>query len=199
MRARDVMTRPVVSVTGGTTVWDAITLLTERGFAGVPVVDEVGRVVGVFTESDAMRVTRPDGTGVADRDVLVSSAMTVPVEVAGPADDVASLATRMLTDQLRCLPIVEEGYLVGVVSRRDLLRTLVHDDDIVLAHVRALLDDYTGSRRRWDVGVVDGEVSVMGEFADDADREVIGALVRTVTGVRTVNLHSRGVSLAWTD
>jgi len=199
MRARDVMSRPVVTVTGATTVWDAITLLTERGFAGMPVVDEVGRVVGVFTELDAMRVTRPDGTGIADRGVLVSSAMTVPVEVAGPADDVTVIANRMLADRLRCLPIVEEGYLVGVVSRRDLLRTLVHDDDILLAHVRALLDDYAGSRRHWDVGVEDGAVTVVGELADDAERAVIGALVRTVTGVRAVDVSSRGVSLAWTD
>ena len=55
MRARDVMIRPVVSVDTRSTVRDAVTVLTEHGFAAVPVVDDGDQVVGIFSESDGLR------------------------------------------------------------------------------------------------------------------------------------------------
>ncbi|HEU5469294.1 MAG TPA: CBS domain-containing protein [Actinophytocola sp.] len=189
MKARDLMSRPVISVRPDDTVREAVTRITEHGFAALPVVDEGGQVVGVFSESDAVRVTMRAGDGADHRGDLVSTAMSSPVEVVTPGTDIATVAERMLAGRLRCLPVVEEGLLVGVVARRDLLRTLLRDDDVITANVRALLDDYAGSRRRWTVEVTGGAVVIGGEFADDAERAVVAALAHTAAGVTAVELR----------
>lgn len=196
MRTRDVMSRPVVSVDPRTTVREATILLTEHGFAAVPVVDDGGRVIGIFSESDALRAEGgPEG-----RDAPVTTAMATPVEVVGPATDLAVVAERMLARRLRCLPVVEEGLLIGVVARRDLLRTMIRDDDVIKGNVRRLLDDYAGSRRHWTVEVAEGAVSVSGDFADEAERSVVAALARTVSGVTAVELLiTTPVSIGWDD
>jgi CBS domain-containing protein len=201
MKARDVMSRPVVSVQSETTVADAITILTQKGFGAVPVVDDLGRVIGIFSESDALRAsTGPPADRVNHRAQPVSVTMTTPVEVIGPNADVATVAEQMLSGRLRCVPVVESGILIGVVARRDLLRTMVRDDDVVAANVRALLDDYAGSRRRWTVKITDGAVVIGGEFADQAERAVVTALARTIAGVTTVEVRpTTGVSLGWGD
>jgi CBS domain-containing protein len=182
MRALDIMSRPVVTVDTQSTVRDAVTALTEHGFAAVPVVDDGDRVVGIFSESDGLRAERR-------REDPVTTAMTTPVEVTAPDADVAVIAERMLAGRLRSLPVVEEGLLVGIVARRDLLRTMVRTDDVITANVRGLLDQYAGIRRHWAVEVADGRVTVTGDFADPAERSLVGALVRTVGGVTAVTLR----------
>ncbi|HEU5471232.1 MAG TPA: CBS domain-containing protein [Actinophytocola sp.] len=199
-KARDLMSRPVISVGPDDTVREAVTRLTGKGFAALPVVDEGGRVVGIFSESDAVRATLRAGDGGDHRDDPVSTAMTSPVEVVSPGTDMVTVAERMLAGRLRCLPVVEEGLLVGVVARRDLLRTLLRDDDVVAADVRALLDDYAGSRRRWRVEVTGGAVVIGGEFADRAERAVVTALAHTAAGVNAVELRPvTGLALRWDD
>ncbi|WP_367115109.1 CBS domain-containing protein [Actinophytocola sp.] len=153
-------------------------------------------MVGIFSESDALRVDSSKG----GRDALVSTAMASPVEVVGPATEIGVIAERMLAGRLRSLPVVEQGLLIGVVARRDLLRTLVRDDDVIKANLRRLLDDYAGSRRRWAIEVTDGAVAVSGDFADDAERDVVAALARTVPGVTAVVLTTTTpVSIGWDD
>jgi len=193
MRARDIMSRPVVSVDTRATILDAITALTEHGFAAVPVVDEGDRVVGIFSESDGLRAEHR-------RQDPVTEAMTTPVEVTTPDDDVATIAERMLTGRLRSMPVVEEGVLVGIVARRDLLRSMVGTDDVITANVRGLLDQYAGSRRHWAVRVTDGHVTVSGDFADTAERSLVGALVRTVGGVKGVTLRAdMSATIGWDE
>lgn len=194
MRARDVMSRPVITVGTGAKIREATTLLTEHGFGAVPVVDDIGHVVGIFSESDALRA------GARDRDVPVTSVMATPVEVVAPTTDVGVIAERMLALRLRCVPVVEEGLLIGVVARRDLLRTLVRDDDVIKAKLRRLLDDYAGSRRNWTVEVTDGAAVISGDFADEAERSVVAALARTVTGVTAVETRTTTpATIGWDD
>lgn len=193
MRARDVMSRPVVSVDKRATVLEAVTALTEHGFAAVPVVDDGDRVVGIFSESDGLRAEHR-------RAAPVTEAMTTLVEVTTPDADVSAIAERMLSQRLRSMPVVEEGLLVGMVARRDLLRTMVCTDDVITANVRGLLDRYSGSRRQWVVGVTDGHVTVSGEFADTAERSLVGALARTVGGVKDVTLSATmPATIGWDD
>lgn len=180
------MTSPAVTADPDTPVREAVALLIEHGFAGLPVVDADGRVVGLFTEYDALRGAR-EGNGAV---TTVGQVMTKPVEVVSPETTVVAIGRRMLTDRLRCLPVVEDGVVVGVVSRRDLLRPLVRHDDAIAAHLRALLSDYAGHRGRWTVEVVNGVVTVSGTFTDQAERGVITALARTVPGVSEVDCRS---------
>ncbi|RDI60503.1 CBS domain-containing protein [Nocardia pseudobrasiliensis] len=140
MYARDILTRPVVTVRPETPLPEAIVLLTEHGFAALPVIDDAEHVLGMLSESDAL------GAGSALHTATVEAVMAVPAQVVHPGTAVATIATRMLDHHLRSLPVVEAGVLVGIVARRDLLRALAHADTDIEAKIRALLDIYAGSR-----------------------------------------------------
>ncbi|MEV4603609.1 CBS domain-containing protein [Amycolatopsis sp. NPDC049253] len=189
MRARDIMTRPVVGVGPATPVREAIVLLMEHGIAALPVVDEDNRVVGSFTEADALSGVLTGEPVAPSR--LVGSVMTEPVDVVELDTEVSDIAARMLVDRLRSIPVVDAGGLAGMVSRRDLLRVLVRHDDTIAARVRGLFKDYTGHRDLWSVSVTAGLVTVRGAFSDEAERRLVTALVKTVEGVTAVELAGR--------
>lgn len=186
MRASEIMSRPVVAIGPRATVREAVQILIDHGFAGLPVVDDDNRVLGIITEADAL------GSGLATggADLSVDAMMTVPVEVAGLDTDAGELVRRMLELRLRTIPIVDDGVLVGIVSRRDLLRPLVRRDEAIRAGVRALVEDYDEHRNRWQVSVLGGVVTVTGDFADEAERRVLTALAMTVPGVVGVELDA---------
>jgi len=185
VKARDIMTRPVVRVGPATPVREAIVLLTEHCVAALPVVGEDDAVLGVFTEADALR----SGLTGAEPDVLVATKMTTPAETVRLDTDIAEIARRMLGDRRRSIPVVDdEGVLVGIVSRRDLLSPLVRQDDSTASHLNALLTDYCGHRDRWAVSVTGGMVTIRGTFTDEAERRVVTALAKTVYGVVGVEL-----------
>lgn len=193
MQAREIMTRPVVRVGPSTPVREAVALLTEHGVAALPVVDADCRVVGVFTEFDALRAeVAGNGLVPAQR---VSERMTTPAEVVSLDTDAREIARRMLGDRLRSVPVVDDGVLVGIVSRRDVLRPLVRGDDSIASRLLALLTDYSGHRNRWSVEVLGGAVTVRGEFGDEAERQVVRALARTVPGVVSIELGPRDAGL----
>ncbi|WP_040786444.1 CBS domain-containing protein [Nocardia pneumoniae] len=182
MYARDVLSRPVVTVRPETPLREATALLTAHGFAALPVVDEQGRVVGMLSESDAL------GVGPSLANATVETVMSVPVEVITPGTDTSTIASRLLAGHLRSMPVVEAGLLVGIVSRRDLLRALISDDATLEAKIRVLLDEYAGSRRQWSIEVADGAVTIRGIFADPSEQQVIAALANTVDGVHHVEV-----------
>lgn len=188
MLVRDVFTSPVVAVRPETTMREAVTVLTENRFAMVPVVDGDGHVVGVLSESDALRVA------AQNPEVIVSTAMTAPAVVAGLDDEVGAVAERMLDDRLRSMPVVDGDVLIGIVSRQDLLRTMVRRDDVLAARVRFLLDDYAGHRRQWIVEVDSGTAAIAGNFADDAEQRIIGALALSVPGVHRVDITAHSLA-----
>lgn len=182
--ATDLMNRPTMVVHAQTLVREARALAVTSGVETLPVVDAEGGLVGVVTGSDRLQEGYPlcgEGSTVAD-------VMTSPAVSLGGGATVGELAQVMLAHQLRVLPIVDEGRLVGVVDRDDLLRTLVYDDEVITSRVWSLLRDYAGLRR-WGLHVVDGIVTVSGAFVGRADRTVVLALVRTVPGVVSVRLR----------
>ncbi|MEU5266903.1 CBS domain-containing protein [Amycolatopsis sp. NPDC021455] len=185
MKARDIMTRPVVRVGPATPVREAIVLLTEHCVAALPVVGEDDAVLGVFTEADALR----SGITGAAPDVLVATMMTTPAETVRLDTDITEIARRMLGDRRRSIPVTDDdGVLVGIVSRRDMLSPLVRQDDSIASHLNALLTDYCGHRDRWAVSVTGGMVTIRGTFTDEAERRVVTALAKTVYGVVGVEL-----------
>ncbi len=178
MYARDILSRPVVTVQPGTPLRAAVALLTDHGFAALPVVDDEDHVIGMLSESDALAVDDDAGSTVT-----AGAVMTTPAEVVGPSADTATIAARMLALRLRSMPVVEAGVLVGIVARRDLLHALIRDDAATEAKVRARLDNYAGSRRQWSVTVTDGRASIRGWFADAVEQRTVSALALTVDGV----------------
>jgi CBS domain-containing protein len=186
MNAADVMTSPAVVVNLDTTVRAASALLGDHGFSALPVVDDEGRLIGIVSGADLLLAgMAPETANGPVARVMRKAVISAPM-TATPSE----LTTTMLSQRLRCLPIVTDGQvLVGVVSRSDLLRILTPADAVLAARVDAALRAYSGGPR-WTVSVHAGEVNVSGPFADVAERKVVEALVRTVPGVRGSSVAS---------
>jgi CBS domain-containing protein len=194
MQARQIMTSPVLTVRPDTTVREAATLLLENRITAAPVLDAGGDLIGIVSESDLvvdrfshdprsqLRPVENEPPGPQ----TVGEVMTTPVIALGPSADAADLATTMLDADVRSVPIVEGATVIGIVSRRDLLRTLVRDDDAIRAEIVGRIADYRDPDGSWDVQVTDGAVLLVGDLDDDGRAAV--ALARTVPGVGSVRL-----------
>lgn len=126
MRARDVMSSPVISLRSQVPVSVAAALLVSHGIAAAPVVDDDKRVIGIATEDDLVRGRiLPEGsTAEVPPEQTVAAVMTEPPVTARPEDDLADVVSMMLDAGMRSVPIVDDGRLVGIVSRRDVLRVV---------------------------------------------------------------------------
>ena len=131
MRARDIMTSPVITAAPDLPIHDAANLLARRGFTALPVVDEDDRLTGLVTEADLIReriAVDPRIHGYTEprarsrRIPVVADIMTTSVESFTPGVDIAAA---MIAERVRCFPIVDGRRLVGVITRRDLLTAAV--------------------------------------------------------------------------
>ena len=192
MQARQIMTSPVVTVRADTTVREAATLLLENRITAAPVLDADEELIGIVSEGDLVvdrfaHDPRNRVQPIQDEPPgpqTVGEVMTTPVIALGPSADAADLAETMLGADVRSVPIVEGATVIGIVSRRDLLRTLVRDDDAIRAEIVGRIAEFTGPAGTWDVQVTDGAVVIVGDLDDD-DRTAI-AIARTVPGVSSV-------------
>jgi CBS domain-containing protein len=130
MRARDVMSRPVVFLRPRVPADVAAALLVAHGFTAAPVVDDDGRVIGIATEKDLVRGRIvPDGwTADEQPEPFVADVMTHDPICKGPDDDLAGVVSVMFDYGIRSVPIVDGGRLVGIVSRRDVLRLVARGE-----------------------------------------------------------------------
>jgi CBS domain-containing protein len=202
MRARDLMSTPVITVTPETSVKQAASLLSSHGFTALPVVDDDNCLVGIVTEADIVRDRFPRDpryrhvyvnyvAGAIDDFVstvaaTVGAVMTPAVTAMSAETDVVDVVSAMLGNRVRSMPIVEGSRLVGILTRRDLVRALARDDRAIAADIRRQLRMYGGANR-WSVEVHDGQV-LIGDQSDDAtDRHVATVLAEAVPGVTGVH------------
>lgn len=122
---RDHMTTDLVTFRPEQRIHDAIARLLERGISGAPVVDDAGRLVGVLSNKDCLRLAF-EASYHQDWGGLVSDAMSSPVETVAPDQDIVQVADLFLHGSYRRYPVVEDGRLVGLVTRADVLRALEH-------------------------------------------------------------------------
>jgi CBS domain-containing protein len=147
LTARDIMNREVITVTEENTVKELARILATHQISGVPVVDKGGRLVGVVTESDLVFQTKkvhiptvitildsvfylesPEKmgdemkkiAGIKVKDIMTSRPITVTEET--PLDEVATLMTEK---HMHTLPVLNKATLVGVIGKRDIIRTLI--------------------------------------------------------------------------
>lgn len=202
MRARDLMSAPVITASPDTSVKRAAVLLSSHGFTALPVVDAEQRLIGIVTEADVVRDRFPrdpryryiyesEVTGQLDDSRptapdTVGEVMSTPATAMSAGTDVVDLVTMMLDSRVRSMPIVDGDRLVGIVTRRDLVRALARDDRSIAADVRHRLRMY-GGPDRWHVEVHDGEVLIGDEFDDATDRHVAVTLAEAVPGVTSVH------------
>jgi len=198
MRARDIMTSPVHTVGPDAAVESAVQRLTAESITALPVVDDAGALVGMVSEGDLLRHRVPtDPTAHLRRDLdrdterrprTVREVMSTGPVTTTPDADVADVADTMLQRDVRSVPVLDGRVVVGIISRRDILRAAVRDDDSLAREVQHRLDEYAGASDRWTVTVDKGSVIVVGSFADENDRTVVAVLTRSVPGVTAVEL-----------
>jgi CBS domain-containing protein len=122
LRARDLMEKDVITIAPETPIADVQRLFVEDEIHGAPVVDEDGRVLGVISTADVLRI----GQDYADRldDFTAADAMTKELVSAPPTATAVDLATTMYRQRVHRILIVEDRALVGIVTTFDLLRAL---------------------------------------------------------------------------
>lgn len=122
MKARDIMNRPVVAASSTTTVRDVAIQMLMGGYSGLPITDHDGTVIGIVTEHDAVRALRSGKPLETTRAEEIMSREPVTVDVGASVDDVMELLD---TKRIVRVPVTEEGKLVGVISRPDVLRAFL--------------------------------------------------------------------------
>ncbi|CAK7283526.1 CBS domain-containing protein [Streptomyces misionensis] len=170
----EVMTDDVVTVSETTPAADVARLLDRHGISGLPVIDRDDKVLGVVSASDLVReraARRPDGPGETPvREVMSAPAVTVHPEQRVP--DAARLMERRGVERL---PVVdEEDRLIGIVTRRDLLRVFLRGDDEIRRQVseEIVAGELGLPPGAVGVSVRDGVVTLAG------DAELRGAIAR---------------------
>lgn len=218
MNAADIMTRPAVAVTPQTTILEAARLMLERRISGLPVVAD-GAVVGIVTEGDLLRRAET-GTAVRRarwlelllgperlaRDFVqaharkVGEIMTRDIVSVAPQAPLSEVVGLMEKHHVKRLPVIDEGRLVGIVSRANLVRALAEllseptssaggDEEIRRSILDAIAAEPWGPRFSVAVTVQDGIVDLSGSFAYDRERTALTVLAENTPGVKEVRDH----------
>jgi CBS domain-containing protein len=198
MRVTDVMHRPVVTVRPDDTIEQAATVLTKEHITAAPVMDTGGGLVGMVSESDlllrdvppsgAVRNKPPSMTRRGDGPIVVADVMTEDVVALPATSEIADVAEAMLAHDVRSIPILDDQVqVVGIVSRRDLLRSMRHTRDNARLELQHRLDEYAGGVHRWTATVDNETASITGPFDDATEQRIARALALTVPGVSEVD------------
>jgi CBS domain-containing protein len=212
-RVRDVMTTEVISVDKRTPGAQIARLLKEHHIIAVPVVTGGRRVAGVVSEADLLRTQRPSGKrhGLLSRRAGLGTSghhtagdlMTSPATTIHPDAPLGVAARRMTDHHLTLLPVVDaDGELIGVVSRRDLLRVFLRPDEDIAAEISQVLTDVLLiDPASVKVSAHDGLVTLTGQVERDDLVAIAGRLAGDVDGVMAVvdNLTAPGVAAAAGD
>jgi CBS domain-containing protein len=123
IKVRDYMTRHLVTFRSDTDLFTAINRLLEHRISGAPVVDSQGHLIGLLSEGDCLRGIL-SGAYYEAVGGVVSAYMNTEVETISPETDVIEVSERFLRGRLGRIPVVENGRLIGQISRSDVLRAV---------------------------------------------------------------------------
>ena len=224
MRAHQIMTRPVITVTPDITIVEAANTMLQKHVSGLPVVDTTGKLVGMLSEGDFIRRSEIGtqrkrgrflrfilGSGAAASDFVhehgrkVAEIMTTePLLTVSEETTLEEIVELMEANNVKRLPVIRDGKVVGMVSRANLLQAVASlardfpdptaDDD----HIRNRVID-TLAKQDWcpfglSVVVRDGIVHLSGVITEERSRQASIVAAENVAGVRKVHDH-----LCWVD
>ncbi|MCX5193127.1 CBS domain-containing protein [Streptomyces sp. NBC_00249] len=194
LKVADLMTDEVVSVAPGTAFKDVAKLLAQYDLSGVPVLDDEDRVVGVVSQTDLLAHTLP-GHYPSEQGITAAGpptagdVMSVPAVTVHAEETVADAARLMTRRSIERLPVVDvEDRLVGIVTRRDLLRIFLRPDSEIRRRVTdEVLTEVLGvPAGDIDVHVVDGIVTLDGHVERRSQLPALLSLVEQLDGVVAV-------------
>ncbi|HLX34822.1 MAG TPA: CBS domain-containing protein [Candidatus Limnocylindrales bacterium] len=210
---RDVMTAPVATVRPTDLLKDVAQILVTREVSGLPVVDDTGAIVGVLSEADFL--VKEQGRLPATRRVhrllgangrrhaleakqsarTAGELMTSPAVTIGPRRPISEAARLMTERQINRLPVVDDGRLVGIVSRADLVRAFARSDEELARTIRedVLLRILWLDPESFTVKVQDGIASISGRVERRSTSELVRETVAMVPGIVDVTAN-----LPWT-
>jgi CBS domain-containing protein len=201
MKVKEIMTRLFVALKPTDSIHYAARRLAQNHISGAPVIEN-DRVVGVISESDIIRATYPSKRGIVTnfldaaanlnheaathllRGRTVADAMSSPAITVSPAMSVWEAAALTERSGVKRLPVVnEDGWLVGVVSRADLVRVMGRSDEALeqdlVDTISVLGEDLEGL----DVSVVDGVATLSGRVDRKRTQRIVLGLARRTPGV----------------
>lgn len=212
MRAADVMTPHVITVTPDSEVREIASLLVEHGISAVPVVDADSRVLGIVSEGDLIRRVEDDkrnkawwlklfdvnnpGEYVKSHGRKAHEIMTRDPITIGEDQPVNEVARLLEKHHIKRVPVVREGRLVGIVSRSNLLRgfsvsapevSVTADDREIRAAILKEVDDNTDVMvDRLNIIVADGQVQLWGLVDSKEQRLAVQVAAENTPGVTSV-------------
>lgn len=219
MQASDIMTTNVITVRPNASIFEAATLLTEHHISGIPVVDEGGAVVGILSESDLLHRVET-GTGKPQRSwfgeflhstrklageylkenaVKVNDVMTRNVVSVSPSTQLSEIADVLERLHIKRVPVLDQGKLVGIVSRANLIRALASaarpdqaglvSDETIHHDVMQALNGHRWAMTAENVVVKEGVVHFWGTVNSEEERKAILVSAERVPGVKGVEDH----------
>jgi CBS domain-containing protein len=214
MKLGELMTPDPIAVGPETPLKDVAAVLLEHGISGVPVIGERLEVLGVVSEADI--IAKQAGPDPRDRRLIAwllggryvdrqkVAARTAAEAMESPAITVKARATvteaaRLMTENgIKRLPVVDdEGALIGIVTRTDLVRAFTRTDEEIEREIREiLLDTLWLDEPGLHLRVERGEVRLAGKMRRRSDAELLARLAGRVPGV--VGVHST-LRWAWDD
>ena len=195
MLVREVMTSGPVTVSPETSVRDALALLDRHSITSLPVVSEDAVIVGVLSEADLLvgqvlpdarsSIILPSADEPLQARGTVGAVMSPRPMTVTEETDVAAVAKMMTATGFKSLPVVDARHrVVGVVSRRDIVRTLARPAAEV---EQALTAVFRSLGKDWTVAVQDGQVTITGP-TERRDRSLALSAASTIPGVVKVHI-----------
>lgn len=220
MNAKDIMSTRVVTADEETPIETIAEFLIKFHISAVPVIDDANRVIGMVSEGDLMRrseigtekrqhswwldllVERPDlarefvkSHGTRAGDVMTRKIITVDEDT--PIEEIAEILEK---NQIKRVPVLRDGRLVGLVSRGNIIQQLAcgrkikiavsKDDAVVRTEIEKLLAAQPwASSQTTAVTVTDGAVELWGFIGSTAERDASRVALESISGIKSVEDH----------
>ena len=219
MKARDVMTRDVVSIGPDATVLQAARLMLQHHISGLPVVDQKGELVGILSEGDFLRRRETAterrrsrwleflmGPGKIASEYThshgqkVSEVMTDEVQTVDEDADLETVVELMERRRIKRVPVTRGGKMTGIVTRSNLMHAMVSmargepaapkgDAEIRERLLGEIKTQEWAPAAMVNVVVRDGVVELWGAIIDDRQREALKVAAENIPGVKAVKDH----------
>jgi len=223
MRAHQIMTKPVITVTPDATVLEAAEIMLRQRISGLPVVDAAGKLVGIVSEGDFIHRSEIGterrrgallrfilGAGKSASDFVqehggkISEIMTPTPATVTEDTPLADIVDLMERRNVKRLPVLRNDKIVGIVTRANLLQAVASiarhipdptaDDDHIRNRIINTLEKVDWCPNGLNVIVHDGIVHLSGVITDERSRRAAIVVAENIDGVRKVHDH-----LCWVE